>query len=211
MSTLTNTMSTGFKATHFGKQWIERYHSCPFCPSSAGEVGVDVNRIVEWLLTNATRKLMSTDYETHPAKEILSFAPGESGCDHLIALSCISELHVERNLIRDTVIDYDHSWFRRWDPDVRSNYSQFVFDHYLDGDVDTHDPRFGRLAKSWVDRCMASSTLAGVELTLTVSGYAFFVERPDRFFDAVALEFAASAPVDSNHIRLGKQHGGDSK
>ena len=175
------------------RRWIERYHSCPFCSSSAGEIGVDVHRIVEWLLANATREVASTDFETHPAKETLVFATGESGCDHLVAVACTPKLHAGNNCICDTIIDYEHDWFRRWGPETRSNYSRFVFEEYLNSQADLHDPRFGRLAESWVDRCMAKFTLAGEELTLIVSGHAYFVERPNEFFDAVALEYAASA------------------
>jgi hypothetical protein len=166
---------------------IKLYHRCPFCPTRHGDMAVDTDRIIDWLLENRRMPYrgMSTDHDVHPAGHTLVFNPDFPRglpCDHLLIASYNSMLFdakcVDDCAINDATIDYCQSWFKSHErgPELHS----CVLDGF--GDEMGFNDRFGDRRDSWVHQRMAVTERNNQVLLLHVSGFAIYVERPDDFF-----------------------------
>ena len=178
---------------------IRLYHRCPFCRPGHGDMAVDTERIIDWLLKSQhLSDDISTDHDVHPAAHTVVFNPDYprgSACDHLVAASYNPTLFAAANPkgppIAETTIDFDHAWFPSQGPEMRYKYFNFLFDEY--GSDSMNDPRFGSLRKSRTDEWMAVNERDKQVLLLRVNGFARYAERPDVFFRELPRDYAELA------------------
>lgn len=181
------------------------FHRCPYCRSGHGDMAVDTDRLIHWLLKNQHMKDVPTDYGGHPAAHTLVFNPefprGEP-CDHLVTASFVTMLRSAEDLvapeIAGTIIDFRHPWFGRYEGELRDDYIIFAMDRCRKDILD--HPRFESIKVLWTDEWMAAVEHKDEVLLLHVSGRALYVERPDVFFRDFLRDFERGLEGDEEEM-----------
>lgn len=165
---------------------IELYYRCPYCARGRGDLYVDTEFLIEWLLGEAkdTTWQMPAVYPEHPASTFLLFDPRGKGeaCVHLISLTFNVRLFgASPNSIRETTIDYDHPWFAQRGQ-LASDFNAAAYELFSDYENGRTKPAYPCSTQSIGKWLAQDAEDICSDLGLYADGFALAAASPNVFF-----------------------------